>query len=121
MLDQIRALLDTKIDKLETDLKTSIGEVKTKIDDLNIRHSESNERLTAVEAKVETCNATRIDQGRRLGEIERDLQSFRVAVETEKQVRGSMGQSAGNWVRFLPAAITGLIAVAYFVEKMVRP
>ena len=117
LLDQIRAMLDTKIDKLETDIKGSIGELKSKVDDINSRHSESNERLTAVESVARSCEMARIDQGRRLGEIERDLSSFQVAIKTEAAVRDKMATGAGTWARWIPSLIAGIIAIVYFMER----
>lgn len=117
LLDQIRAMLDAKIDKLETDIKGSIGELKSKVDDISNRHSESNERLTAVEAVTRSCETARVDQGRRLGEIERELSSFRVAVETEKTVRAGLAKSTGEWTRWVPGVLIGIAGFLYAVLK----
>lgn len=120
LLEQIRSIFDSRIEKMEQDLKQSIGVVASRLEDLNVRHSESAERLTAVETKVATCEQARIDQGRRLGELERTMMRMETRIETREETREKAGQNAGNWARWVPSVIFGLLGAAGVIVALLK-
>lgn len=117
LLDQIRAMLDTKIDKLETDIKGSIGELKSKIDDINNKHSESNERLTAVEAITKSCEQAKVGQGQRLGSLEQSFAVFQARQEAKEELKKENIKGTSEWVRWIPGTLIGIAAFIFALVK----
>lgn len=120
LLDQIRALFDSKINKLEIDLKQSINEVRERLEDLNVKHSESSERLTAVETKVDMCENARIDQGRRVGELERLVMRIETRIETREETKKQEGDKTAGWVRWAPTLVFGALGAAGVIVALTK-
>lgn len=124
IVEQIRIMLDMKLEKLENDIKESINELKVKVDDVALKQSAFSERLSNLESKMSITEQSRVSQGSRLGELDNKLTKLTVEIETKEKMQQEFKastlntkKSVADWVRWIPPLIVGIIA---FIVSLVK-
>jgi len=108
LLERIQSIMETKFDKFESDIKASISELKDKVDIMNDRQSNMSERTNALELKVCEIERSKADQGKRMGDLEKDFVTFKTEVITAGKTKVEMMRGTSDWVRWVPSFIFGI-------------
>jgi chaperonin cofactor prefoldin len=104
-METIRAIINDRMDKAENRIFDEMEKISTKVDSLSDGMYKTSERVSKLESSVALCEASRVEQGKRIGTIERN----QAIMESEYAAIQKTRAKAAEWVKWVVSGIIALV------------